>query len=78
MNPAPEVTKAERIIRMRTKLYFNGKKTTKASVVSMIGKELFEKFLAESKKVHRDDPNVDNSYWLGNGILTIDFDDGLN
>lgn len=60
-------------MHMRTNFYLNGKKTTKA-VKELVGEERLKEMIKEAKETFFDDPNIQNSYFLGRqGMLTIEF-----
>ena len=58
---------------MKTTLYLNGKKTTVAEVVKHIGKDRFDTMKKEAVETFREDPYIDNSFFIGKGILTFRF-----
>ena len=59
---------------MKTKFYIDGKKVTRKAVLAAVGEKRFKKILEEAKEVFLEDPLIDNSFWIGKGILTIIFD----
>ena len=60
---------------MKTKLYLNGKKTTKKEVNEIIGEEKLKKIIKESKEAFIRDPSEQNSYFLtGYGMFTVKFE----
>ncbi len=61
---------------MKTNFYFNGKKTTRKSVKEMLGEERFNKILKDAKETYREDPLIQNDFFTGSGMLTVEFDFG--
>lgn len=60
---------------MRTIFYLNEKKISKRKLEDMLGKERLKRMLDEAKETFREDPLIQNSFFLGsNGMLTIEFD----
>lgn len=60
---------------MKTKFYLNGKKATRKALKDMIGEERLSRMLEEAKETYREDPLVQNDFFLGrDGMLTIEFD----
>lgn len=60
---------------MKTKFYINGKKTTRKAVKESIGAERLERMIKDAKKTYREDPLIQNDFFLGsNGMLTIEFE----
>lgn len=49
---------------METKLYLNGKKTTKNEVKEMIGEEKLKKMIKKSKEAFMRNPSEQNSYFF--------------
>ena len=58
---------------MRTVLYLNGKKTTRKAIKELVGEKELKRMLAEAKETFMEDPNIQNDFWLGMGMLTIEF-----
>lgn len=58
---------------MTTKFYLNGKKTTRKAVKEQVGEERLKRMLAEAKETFMEDPLIENSFFIGNGMLTIEF-----
>ena len=58
---------------MAAKFYLNGKKTTKKAVKELLGEERLKRMLAEAKETFMEDPLIQNSFFIGNGMLTIEF-----
>ena len=58
---------------MKTKFYLNGKKATRKAVKELIGEERLKKLLAEAKEMFQEDPGIQNSWYIGGQILTIEF-----
>ena len=59
---------------MKMRFYLDGKKITKKAVKEMLGEERFSRILNEAKEVFREDPLVQNDFFIGNGMLSIDFE----
>ena len=60
---------------MKTRFYLNGKKTTRKAVKETVGQERLEKLVREAKETYREDPLIQNSFFLGAaGMLTIEFE----
>ena len=59
---------------MKTKLYLNNKKVSKKAMTDKFGKEAIDKKIKEAKETFMIEPNIENSWWMGSGILTIDFE----
>lgn len=59
---------------MKTRFYLDGKKITKKAVKEMLGEERFNRILNEAKEVFREDPLVQNDFFIGNGMLSIEFE----
>ena len=51
---------------MKTKFYINGKKTTRKAIQEQLGADRLARML--------DDPQIQNDFFIGNGILTITFE----
>ena len=58
---------------MKTTFYLDGKKTTKKAVKELIGEERLKRILEEAKKTYLEDPLVQNDFFIGSGMLTIEF-----
>ena len=58
---------------MKTTFYLDGKKTTKKAVKELIGEERLKRILEEAKETFFEDPLVQNDFFIGNGMLTIEF-----
>ena len=58
---------------MTTKFYLDGKKTTRKAVKELIGEERLKRMLEEAKETFREDPLVENDFFLGRQMLTIRF-----
>lgn len=59
---------------MKTKFYLDGKKTTRKAVKEMVGDERLKEMLAEAKETYIEDPFIQNSFFLGRAMLTIEFE----
>lgn len=58
---------------MKTTFYLDGKKTTRKAVKEMLGEERLKRILEEAKKTYLEDPLVQNDFFIGSGMLTIEF-----
>ena len=58
---------------MKTTFYLDGKKTTKKAVKELLGEERLKRILEEAKKTYLEDPLVQNDFFIGSGMLTIEF-----
>ena len=58
---------------MKTTFYLDGKKTTRKAVKELLGEERLKRILEEAKKTYLDDPLVQNDFFIGSGMLTIEF-----
>lgn len=58
---------------MKTKFYLNGKKAAQKAVKELIGEERLKKMLAEAKVTFMEDPGIQNSWYIGGQMLTIEF-----
>jgi len=59
---------------MTTKFYLNGKKTTRKAVKELVGEARLARMLKEAKETFFEDPMTENSFFIGNGMLTIEFE----
>lgn len=58
---------------MRTIITLDGKKISKKAACEMFGKEEINKRIRDAKKAFSEDPNEEISWWVGSGMLTIEF-----
>ena len=59
---------------MKTIYYLNDKKTTRKALKEQLGEERLKRMTAEAAEGFREDPLVQQSFFLGSrGILTIEF-----
>mgnify|MGYP007070268209 CR=1 FL=1 len=58
---------------MTTKFYLDGKKTTRKAVKELVGEERLKRMLTEAKEVFMEDPLIQNDFFLGRQMLTIEF-----
>ena len=58
---------------MRTNFYLNGKKITRKAVKELVGEERLKEMLAEAKETFLEDQLTQNDFFIGNGMLTIEF-----
>ena len=59
---------------MKTKFYLDGRKITRKAVAELVGKERLTEMLKEAKKCFFEDPLEQISYYIGRGMLTIQFE----
>ena len=59
--------------KMKTKFYLDGKKTTRKAVKELVGEERLKRMLKEAKETFFEDPMVQNDFFLGKQMLTIEF-----
>ena len=72
-NPPKEKAHESEDIKMRTIITLDGKKISKKAACEMFGKEDMDKRIREAKEVFFEDPNEESSWWMGSGMLTIEF-----
>ena len=58
---------------MTTKFFLNGEKITRKAVKEQLGEERLKKMLKEAKETFMEDPLIAIGYFIGNGVLTIEF-----
>ena len=58
---------------MKTTFYLDGKKTTRKAVKELLGEERLKRILEDAKKTYLEDPLVQNDFFIGSGMLTIEF-----
>ncbi len=58
---------------MKTKFYLNGKKTTRKAIKELVGNERLAQMLKDAKETFFEDPLTQNSFFIGSGMLTIEF-----
>ena len=58
---------------MKTIFYLDGKKTTRKAVKEMIGEERLGRMLREARETFMEDPEIQNDFFLGRQMLTIEF-----
>ena len=58
---------------MKTTFFLDGKKATRKAVKELLGEERLKRILEEAKKTYLEDPLVQNDFFIGNGMLTIEF-----
>ena len=61
---------------MKMKFSINGKKVSRQKVVSIVGKERLDSMVKQAKETMREDPLIENDFYLGMsiGMLTIEMD----
>ena len=61
---------------MKLRFKLDGKKVTRAKIKALVGEERLNKMISESKEAMREDPLIENDFWLGvgAGMLTIEMD----
>ena len=58
---------------MTTKFYLDGEKITRKAVKELIGEERLTRILEEAKETFLEDPLVQNDFFIGSGMLTVEF-----
>ena len=58
---------------MKTIFYLDGKKTTRKAVIELIGEERLGRMLREARETFMEDPEIQNDFFLGRQMLTIEF-----
>lgn len=58
---------------MKTNFYFNCKKITRKAAAELAGEEKLKRLIEQAKEGYREDPNEEQSWFLGSGILAISF-----
>ena len=58
---------------MRTIITLDAKKISKKAACEMYGEADVNKMIREAKKAFLEDPNEESTWWMGNGMLTIEF-----
>lgn len=61
---------------MRTIFCLDGKKTTRKAIKELVGEERLARMLKEAKETFKEDPLIENDFFIGSGMLTIAFDLG--
>lgn len=59
---------------MKTIFYLDGKKTTRKAIKERVGEERLARMLKEAKETCKEDPLIENDFFIGCGMLTIAFD----
>ena len=59
---------------MKTIFYLAGKKTTRKAIKERVGEERLAKMLKEARETCKEDPLIENDFFIGCGMLTIAFD----
>ena len=58
---------------MKTVFYIDGKKTTRKAVKELVGEERLNKMVEDAKETFFEDPMIQNDFFLGRQMLTIEF-----
>ena len=58
---------------MKTTLFLNGRKVSMKTAIEKLGKERVEKYIHEAWEFYQIDPMVEQSWYTGAGMLTIEF-----
>ena len=58
---------------MRIIITLDGKKISKKAASEMFGEADMNKRIRNAKEAFFEDPNEESSWWMGNGMLTIEF-----
>lgn len=61
---------------MKMKFSINGKNVSRQKVVSLVGKDRLDRMVKQAKETMREDPLIENDFYLGMsiGMLTIEMD----
>ena len=59
---------------MKLLFKIDGKKTSRKAVKELVGEDRLNRMIKESKETMEQDPLIENDYWIGNGMLTIQMD----
>ena len=54
------------------KFYLDGKRVTRKAVKEMVGDERLKRMINEAKETYKEDPMIQNDWWIGYGMLTIE------
>jgi len=60
---------------MKAAFYLNGKKATRKSIKEIVGAERLTQMVKEAKEAIREDPLIENDFFIGRGMLTIQFEE---
>ena len=58
---------------MKTIYRLDGKKITKKALTEQIGTERVKRMTKEAWETTMEDPNICNDFWIGKGMLNIEF-----
>ena len=58
---------------MKTTFYLNDKKTSRKALTDLLGADRLKKYIADAWDTFQEDPFIENSFWIGIGMLTIRF-----
>ena len=58
---------------MKTNIYLNGKKISKKQAIEKVGEERLKRMINEAKEEFKQDPYTDNSWFIGSGMMSIEF-----
>lgn len=58
---------------MKTRFYLDGKKTTRRAIKELVGEKRLQKMIEEAKETFMEDPGIQNDFFLGHQMLTIEF-----
>ena len=58
---------------MKTTFYLNGKKTSRKALTGLLGENRIRRYIEEAKEAFFETPLTENSFWIGSGMLTIEF-----
>lgn len=56
------------------KFVLDGKVISRKALGEIVGQERLARMIAEAKEAHRDDPWEEVSWWIGRGMLVVEFD----
>lgn len=58
---------------MRTIITLDSKKISKKAACEMYGEADVNKMIREAKEAFLEDPNEESTWWMRNGMLTVEF-----
>ena len=56
------------------KFVLDGKVISRKALGEIVGQERLARMIKEAKEAHRDDPWEEVSWWIGRGMLVVEFD----
>ncbi len=58
---------------MKTTYRLDGKKITKKKLIELTGADQVKRLTEDAKELFWEDPNIELDYWIGKGMLNIQF-----